>query len=1149
MLPYYAAAGVFALGATALAWFLDRQTEEEFQWHEELIRRNGEALNALNSAKNTNTQQQAQDLESAARQLKAEYERYCKRFRARLKGPAQEFNALAKRLDSDMADGSISPYRRNALRLLKGRLQDTQNRLSAFFAYCDWYSETLTNLIERRHFKALITMAKPRSRLPDDWLYSGKVVLASVVEIDGCRNNYSQQLELRTAKFGEGYSDTQQRSLMMQYPDQDAIPVQIIGGKNPRYFKACIFRGALQVEHIMPSAPCIAHIEKYTTSPRYGDGYSVSCYPAFYAGSAQQAVNNGVRAFLPRSETSFPGKSLQRGERTEVYMHYYDLMLSGRDVTVTQHADSLRYGEQSTAPVFVHVDTTQHDLRVLEEESADSTWQLRGTMEMNGALSVLLQLGAWQIDTQVCPEGGQLQIVAITHTGINSVELDELPCPIRLIDQRLKDSVFCDVLQFDAFLGFCRQQSLFTDDDLARKRAGQFFDRWNAVTEYLLVEEGYYTFALSDLVELDERSLECRCEQDLEKTLQKLTDEDQKPRHLFVEELYSGTNAEQRWLQVAQMLGVPDAVGAKRYQIDHRGVSRPDPRGGYKQVVPPQQRVRFPKAGELANLNRQKQALQGFLNGRLVNRALQQILLMPDRYQPVPDPFWAQQVDSGLQWQNPNWQDPSKAVASKRLIEAALTESNLYLLQGPPGTGKTTCIVELLYQLLTAKPDSRVLVVSQQNTAVDNALDRFLQQFPAFSDKVLRLGNNPNRVEASVRPHLTESVLMDYLQQRQQEYSRATLENLAKAEWLHQWMDSIYRPARNGIPRFDDELAELVVQDHGLVGATCVGLSSRRYGMDKLSFDVCIVDEAGRATVPELLIPLMRSRKAIIIGDHFQLPPSVASRLLDDDAKDALPFLEETFLKTSFFEQLYDNLPEANRGRLTEQFRMVEPIGDLVADLFYTFDGSRGLYNGKTHQRKNFLDPEHCLRWVDVPHGKQENEAGNGPSLINRAEAREIQNYLKVAGELLTRRRESSPKTFVPKTVAVITPYGAQKRFITKQIDVLKKKVPALDSVLDIKVDTVDGFQGSEADIVLYSTVRTGGQIRFLLDRQRLNVACSRARENIVFFGHAQFLRMRERNEARLFTRIIDRCTQVTATAPSRASRGLDLSKAAVPAR
>lgn len=183
----------------------------------------------------------------------------------------------------------------------------------------------------------------------------------------------------------------------------------------------------------------------------------------------------------------------------------------------------------------------------------------------------------------------------------------------------------------------------------------------------------------------------------------------------------------------------------------------------------------------------------------------------------------------------------------------------------------------------------------------------------------------------------------------------------------------------------------------------------------------------------------MRSRKAIIIGDHFQLPPSIGRALLEADAKTALPFLEETFLKTSFFEQLYENLPAACFGRLVEQFRMVEPIGDLVADLFYTTDNVRGLHNGKVHKREHFLDREHCLRWVDVPHGKEGNEGDGGTSLFNDGEAKAIIDFLTTSAQKLAVRQADAPDSFERKTVAIITPYGAQKRLINKLFSVLKR--------------------------------------------------------------------------------------------------------------
>ena len=199
---------------------------------------------------------------------------------------------------------------------------------------------------------------------------------------------------------------------------------------------------------------------------------------------------------------------------------------------------------------------------------------------------------------------------------------------------------------------------------------------------------------------------------------------------------------------------------------------------------------------------------------------------------------------------------------------------------------------------------------------------------------------------------------------------------------------------------------------------------------------------------------------------------------------------------------------------------MVEPIGDLVADVFYTTAGKRGLFNGKRHDRRGFLDPDHPLRWHDVPQGREELENGKGPSRQNVGEARAIRDFVAVAASALRTREDNVSRR---KTVAVITPYGAQKRLIRR----LLEESANVSDVLDIEVDTVDSFQGSEADIVLYSTVRTAGSIHFLLDWRRLNVACSRARENLVFFGCSEFLLKREtRSERPLFTLIHERATR-----------------------
>jgi hypothetical protein len=1124
MLPFIAA-GVVALGATALAWYFDRETDEERRTHATLRSRNAGLREQFAATREASARERAVARKQAALAVAGNLRDYCNRYRNRTQAPAQEFRKLAGNLEVDLKDTSISPYRRNALKLLQGRLEDTRNRLDAYQCYCDWYIAQVDSFVAREDYDALLSFGEPAVRLPEDFFYNGKVGLASVTELNRSRNAYGQGLELVAEKQSEAYSDSKQRAFMLQYPDQEAIPVQLRASNNPRFFKACILKGALHVEHILEKLPCTAFVTRARTDSARGDGYDVRCFPSFCSVDKQHAANSGVAAFLPRSESSFPGKRYIAGEKIEVYLHHYDLLLSGTSLTVTQQRESLELASRSVAPVFINANGGVHDLHpLLEEMRAHGALQLRSFVELEKGAAITLQLGAWQLETEASKEDSQLRLVAATRTGIDSVKLEQLPYPVRLIDEKYKDNVFSDVLQFHEFLQFCRQQALFGADEEDRKAAGAFFERWSRVTDFLLDEEGYHIFDLTPTAEPDEREWDCACAVTLTDALQRLIDQSFYTPRLYLEEEYVGRNGERRWLQVGELQGVPEALGHGIFRLSHSGIKRPGLENGYRLAEPSQLRLRFPNGGELANLGRQKRALNAFMSGRLINRALQQILLMPQRYAGAPDPTWEERVRAGLKWQHPKWQEPEAALPSKHVIEAALTESNLYLIQGPPGTGKTTCIVEMLYQLLDANPATRILVVSQQNTAVDNALERFLDRYPAYGEQILRISNDATKVHANLRRNVTETILTDYLAGRQREYSRASIDLPARAAWIKDWMDRIYNTDGQGRRNFDDELTELLVGGYGLVGATCVGLASRRYGMDRLEFDVCIIDEGGRSTVPELLIPLMRSRKAILIGDHYQLPPSVASRLREEDVKETLPFLEETFLKTSFFEQLYENLPNSCRGRLTQQFRMVEPIGDLVADLFYTENGQRGLFNGEVHDRSGFLDPAFPLRWHNVDRGRQEKENGTGPSLLNAGEADAILHFLEVARRRLNQCHEQQGDDFEKKTVAIITPYGGQKRLIRKLLERWRAKSPDVDKLIDVEVDTVDSFQGSEADIVLYSTVRTHGDLSFLLDRQRLNVACSRARENLVFFGSASFLKQREaRMGTALFSHIIDR--------------------------
>ncbi|MCQ2643603.1 hypothetical protein JT099_04535, partial [Helicobacter pylori] len=155
------------------------------------------------------------------------------------------------------------------------------------------------------------------------------------------------------------------------------------------------------------------------------------------------------------------------------------------------------------------------------------------------------------------------------------------------------------------------------------------------------------------------------------------------------------------------------------------------------------------------------------------------------------------------------------------------------------------------------------------------------------------------------------------------------------------------------------------LSQHQVLGATCVGLAVKHLGIELMEFDVTIIDETGRATAPEILIPALRTKKLILIGDHNQLPPSIDRHLLEQLESDDLQNLDaidRQLLEESFFENLYKHIPESNKAMLNEQFRMPAPIGSLVSQLFY----KEKLKNGAIKNTSQFYDPKNIIRWINV---------------------------------------------------------------------------------------------------------------------------------------------------------------------------------------
>jgi superfamily I DNA and/or RNA helicase len=449
------------------------------------------------------------------------------------------------------------------------------------------------------------------------------------------------------------------------------------------------------------------------------------------------------------------------------------------------------------------------------------------------------------------------------------------------------------------------------------------------------------------------------------------------------------------------------------------------------------------------------------------------------------------------------------------IIKKAFNEKNIFLVQGPPGTGKTTIIKEMIYQTIKQDKYSKILIVSQQNVAVDNVLDGVDREHRVWFEKeglsIVRVAPNENKIQYDNIKEFTIEKWFD-------KYKEIVKDNFIKLEqskddnnlsqklydFANEWMNLIYKPDFREI---DNEIKELLISKHQILGATCVGLANKSLGLDLIEFDIVIIDEAGRATAPELLIPILRAKKVILIGDHNQLPPTIDRKLLqklESDNEEDLSFEDLEILKKSFFEELFEKVSDSNKAMLNEQFRMPEQIGNLISNLFY----DNKLNNGHIKDVNNFLDPETIIRWVDVI-GEHETD---GTSSYNNLEIDKIINLLQTINKYLENKT-------LNKTVGIITPYSAQKRRIrneTKNLD--------LSNISNLKIDTVDSFQGEEADIIIYSTVKTYGNISFLIDKKRLNVAISRTKENLFFVGKKNFFynAKTKKDEVNLFKKIID---------------------------
>lgn len=287
------------------------------------------------------------------------------------------------------------------------------------------------------------------------------------------------------------------------------------------------------------------------------------------------------------------------------------------------------------------------------------------------------------------------------------------------------------------------------------------------------------------------------------------------------------------------------------------------------------------------------------------------------------------------------------------------------------------------------------------------------------------------------------------------------------------------------------DFSSALIASSQVVAGTCVGVAGIK-GLRDIEFDLCIVDEASKATPTETLVPMSRARRWVLVGDSRQLPPFVDDQLNETELLSAFAIEKQELTETLFgrFEAL---LPEDNRTSLDIQHRMVPAIGELISHCFY---------QGRLKSAEKAWDPIFSkylgkpVVWLTTSSYSKRGEAKSGLTYTNAFEARMITELLVRLENLATGRER-------PLTVAVLAGYLGQRHLVARSLATHKFKN------LEIECNTVDAVQGREAFITIYSLTRSNeaGQLGFLGETRRLNVALSRAKQYLVIVGDHVFAR------------------------------------------
>ncbi|KAK6227040.1 dna-binding protein smubp-2 [Colletotrichum tabaci] len=454
------------------------------------------------------------------------------------------------------------------------------------------------------------------------------------------------------------------------------------------------------------------------------------------------------------------------------------------------------------------------------------------------------------------------------------------------------------------------------------------------------------------------------------------------------------------------------------------------------------------------------------------------------------------------------WIDPSLNDSQKDAIRFALASREVALIHGPPGTGKTHTLIELILQLI--KLDLRILVCGPSNISVDNIVERLApHKIP-----ILRLGH-PARLLPSVLAHsldvLTQTseagaIVKDV--RAEMDAKQASIKKTRNGREKRQIYADL-KELRKEFRERERRCVSNLIRESKVVLATLHGAGGQQ--LRDQQFDVVIIDEASQALEAQCWVPLLSAKKAVCAGDHLQLPPTIKSLNFKLKAA-AVPKeaagkqIKGMTLETTLFDRLLALHGSSIKRMLTTQYRMHEKIMRFPSDELY--EGKliaaeavkERLLRDLPYEVEDTEDTNEPLVFIDTQGGdypeKSEDDdkdavkkakfSLHGESKSNEMEAALVRQHVQKLVDAGVK----------PEDIAVVTPYNAQLAVLAH----LKERFPG------IELGSVDGFQGREKEAVIVSLVRSNsdGEVGFLGEKRRLNVAMTRPKRSLTVIGDSE---------------------------------------------